>query len=199
VLGVHLFYGDGRNQPSEGYEHTPQRIVLSWLGLASAAALPTVFRRTEPHAAFYGQPHGNVAWVSGAFLLTRRKLWNAIGGLDERYFMYVEDVDYCKHVRLHGFTVAYLPVVEVCHYEGAGKVWIGQGALTRTVRSYRLYLAKHYGAVVSRLTGVLLSLVLGMRVPVYMVKHKLRGNVVAGEKATGYAAAAKQALVPLDV
>ena len=76
---------------------------------------------------------------------------------------------------------------------------VGQGALTRTVRSYRLYLAKHYGAVVSRLTGVLLSLVLGMRVPVYMVKHKLRGNVVAGEKATGYAAAAKQALVPLDV
>ena len=160
ALGVHLFYGDGRNQPSVGYEHTPLRVVLSWLGLASVHALPSVFRRTETRTTFYEQRHADVAWVSGAFLLTRRSLWDAIGGLDERYFMYVEDVDYCKHVHLHGYTVAYLPSVQVCHYEGAGKAWIGQSALTRTVRSYRLYLHKHYGALVARATGLLLACLL---------------------------------------
>lgn len=194
ALGVHLFYGDGRNQPSVGYEHTPARIVLSWLGLASVAALSNVFRRTETDSAFYDRAHADVAWVSGAFLLTRRTLWNAIGGLDERYFMYVEDVDYCKHVQLHGFKVAYLPDVRVCHYEGAGKAWIGQAALTRTVRSYKLYLVKHYGALVARLSGTLLAAVLGLRVPVYFALYKLRGNAIAGEKAKGYAAAARQAL-----
>ncbi len=198
ALGVHLFYGDGRNQPSVGYEHTPARIVLSWLGLASVAALSNVFRRTETDSAFYDRAHADVAWVSGAFLLTRRALWNAIGGLDERYFMYVEDVDYCKHVQLHGFKVAYLPGVRVCHYEGAGKAWIGQAALIRTVRSYKLYLAKHYGALVAHLTGVLLAAVLWLRVPVYFALHKLRGNTIAGEKATGYAAAASQALTKIN-
>lgn len=194
ALGVHLFYGDGRNQPSVGYEHTPARIVLSWVGLPSVAGLPTVFRRTETSADFYDRSHADVAWVSGAFLLTRRTLWNAIGGLDERYFMYVEDVDYCKHVQLQGFRVAYLPEVRVCHYEGAGKAWIGQAALTRTVRSYKLYLTKHYGAVVARLTGAVLGMVLGLRVPVYLVRKKLKGSTIAAEKATGYAAAARQAL-----
>jgi N-acetylglucosaminyl-diphospho-decaprenol L-rhamnosyltransferase len=198
ALGVHLFYGDGRNQPSVGYEHTPLRIVLSWLGLASVNALPNVFRRTETRTAFYDQPHANVAWVSGAFLLTRRSLWSTIGGLDERYFMYVEDVDYCKHVQLNGYTVAYLPTVQVCHYEGAGKAWIGQGALTRTVRSYRMYLHKHYGALVARTTGLLLAAVLALRVPLYALKHWLQGNAIAGEKAKGYAAAAKQALAALQ-
>jgi len=193
ALGVHLFYGDGRNQPSVGYEHTPLRIVLSWLGFATVAGLPTAFRRTETREAFYEQPHTNVAWVTGAFLMTRRNLWHVIGGLDERYFMYVEDVDYCKQVRLQGYTVAYLPSVEVCHYEGAGKAWIGQGALTRTVRSYGLYLDKHYGYWVARLTRVWLGVVLWMRVPLYAMKSKLRGNSIAGEKAVGYAAAAKQA------
>lgn len=198
ALGVHLFYGDGRNQPSVGYEHTPSRIVLSWLGLASVVALPTVFRRNETRAAFYEQSHADVVWVSGAFLLTRRTLWNAIGGLDERYFMYVEDVDYCKHVQLHGFRVAYLPEVRVCHYEGSGKAWIGQTALTRTVRSYKLYLSKHYGDLVARLTGTLLAIVLWLRVPVYTVRQKLLGNAIAGEKAAGYAAAAREALTSVE-
>jgi N-acetylglucosaminyl-diphospho-decaprenol L-rhamnosyltransferase len=194
ALGVHLLYGNGHNQPSVGYEHTPARIVLSWLGLATVAALPTLFRRTETAEAFYTQPHAQVAWVSGAFLLTRRALWDAIGGLDERYFMYVEDVDYCKQVRLKGYDVAYLPDVNVTHYEGAGKAWIGQGALTRTVRSYKLYITKHYGATVAELSGALLACVFGLRVPVYVLRHMLRGHTIDQEKAAGYAAAAKQAL-----
>jgi N-acetylglucosaminyl-diphospho-decaprenol L-rhamnosyltransferase len=197
AAGVHLFYSDGRNQASVGYEHTPVRIVLSWMGLASVAALPTIFRRTETQVAFYEQPHAQVAWVTGAFLLTRRSLWNVIGGLDERYFMYVEDVDYCKHVRLHGFNVAYLPSVRVTHYEGAGKAWIGQGALTRTVRSYRLYLTKHYGAAVAAISSALVAAVLALRVPLYAMRHKLKGRAIDQEKAIGYAAAARQALRPI--
>jgi len=197
ALGVHLFYGDGRNQPSVGYEHTPLRILLSWLGLASVAVLPTVFRRTETSAAFYEQRHADVVWVSGAFLLTRRTLWNAIGGLDERFFMYVEEVDYCKQVQLRGFRVAYLPDVRVCHYEGAGKAWIGRAALTSTVRSYKLYLSKHYGDLVAHLTCAALAMVLWLRVPVYVARQRLQGSTIAGEKAAGYAAAARQALTSL--
>jgi N-acetylglucosaminyl-diphospho-decaprenol L-rhamnosyltransferase len=198
ALGVHLFYGDGRNQPSVGYEHTPARIVLSWLGLATKASLPTLFRRSEAQPSFYDQRHDQVAWVSGAFLLTRRALWNTIGGLDERYFMYVEDVDYCKHVRLHGYHVAYLPEVRVTHYEGAGKDWIGQGALTRTMRSYKLYITKLHGANAAMLSGAALAFVMSLRVPVYWLRYLLRGHKIDQEKATGYAAAARQALAPLQ-
>lgn len=194
AVGVHLFYGDGRNQASVGYEHTPLRLVLSWIGLASFTLLPKVFRRTECAPDFYLRRHAQVAWVSGAFLMTRCSLWQEIGGLDERYFMYVEDVDYCKQVRIRGFDVAYLPSVEVIHYEGGGKAWVGGGALLRTVRSYRIYLEKHYGSSASFLTGFFLSLVMAARVPLYFLRSRLKKSAVDSEKAIAYTGAAKSAL-----
>lgn len=194
ALGVHLFYGDGRNQSSVGYEHTPLRIVLSWVGLARHAALPTVFRRTECNPKFYEEGHDQVDWVSGAFLMTRRNLWNDIGGLDERYFMYVEDVDYCRQVRERGFDVAYIPSVEVMHYEGGGKAWVGPGALIRTIRSYRLYLEKHHGPAVALFTGAFLALVMAARVPFYLLRYKQNKSTIDAEKAIAYASAAQLAL-----
>jgi len=198
ALGVHLFYGDGRNQASVGYEHTPWRIVLTWIGLSKYPALPSVFRLNEYKPSFYDKPQQHVAWVSGAFLLTRLDLWRDIGGLDERYFMYVEDVDYCKQVRLRGFDVSYSPEVRVTHYEGSGKAWIGQGALTRTVRSYRIFLTKHYGGMVAAITCAGVAVVFALRVPFYAGRHWLKGAVIDREKATGYAAAARQALLPIS-
>lgn len=176
ALGVHLVYCDGRNQPSVGYVHTPFRILLSWIGLSKFEWLPSLFRRTEYAPKFYESSHDNVAWVSGAFLLTRRDLWHKIGGLDERYFMYVEDVDYCKQLKYLGFMVSYIPSVKVVHYEGGGKAWIGQGALVRTMRSYRIYLSKHYGGLVSKMTGLLLSLVMALRVPIYYLRFKVKNS-----------------------
>jgi GT2 family glycosyltransferase len=198
ALGVHLFYGDGRNQASVGYEHTPLRMVLTWAGLSRYAALHSVFRLNEYQPAFYDEPHERVAWVSGAFLMTRRSLWRTIGGLDARYFMYVEDVDYCKQVRLQGFDVGYLPQVHVTHYEGSGKAWIGQAALCRTARSYRIFLGKHYGPAMAALTCLCIAAVLALRVPLYAVRYRLKGSVIDQEKARGYVAAAKQALTRLE-
>lgn len=193
VAGAHLFYEKGTNQPSVGYEHTPLRILLSWLGASYCATLPSVFRRTEHRPSYYDICHDHVAWVSGAFLMTRHSLWNLIGGLDEKYFMYMEDVDYCKQVRDKGFTVAYIPTVSVIHYEGGGKTWIGQSALTRTIQSYRIYLEKHYGQISSLVTGMLLSPIMAIRVPYYYFRFRFRGSIIDLEKSIGYAAAASLA------
>ena len=194
AVGAHLFYEDGRNQPSVGYEHTPLRIVLSWVGLSKFPMLPTVFRRLECAANFYEDKHDHVHWVSGAFLMTRRDLWHDIQGLDESYFMYMEDVEYCKQVRNLDFDIAYIPTVEVMHYEGGGQAWIGQLALIQTMRSYRLFLTKHYGSAVALLTGMFLSLVMAARVPFYTLRFKLKKSVIDSEKATAYAIAARLAL-----
>jgi len=147
VAGCRLTYGDGRCQPSVGYEHSPLRLLLSWLGLAKLHFLPSLFRRLETDAAFYARRHDDVAWLSGACLLTRTALWHRLGGFDEDIFMYCEDVDYCRRVRALGRRVVYDPAATVVHYEGAGKPWIGAAAMRRTCRSYLLYLQKHYGTV----------------------------------------------------
>jgi len=75
----------------------------------------------------------DVDWLSGSAIWLRRTALDDVGGWDERYFMYVEDVDLCWRLRRHGWRVAYEPAGCVIHV---------QGAVTRT-RPYRM-LAEHH-------------------------------------------------------
>jgi N-acetylglucosaminyl-diphospho-decaprenol L-rhamnosyltransferase len=59
-----------------------------------------------------------VDWVSGACFLVRREAFEAVGGFDESYFMYAEDVDLCWRLCGAGWTVAYAPTAEVTHLQG---------------------------------------------------------------------------------
>ena len=55
-------------------------------------------------------------WVAGMFMLFRREVFETLGGFDERYFLYYEDVDLCARLRLQGYTVAMCPAVKVVHH-----------------------------------------------------------------------------------
>jgi GT2 family glycosyltransferase len=59
-----------------------------------------------------------VDWVSGACLLVRRPAAEAVGLLDERYFMYEEDVDFCAALRARGGAVLFTPAATVTHARG---------------------------------------------------------------------------------
>jgi len=57
-------------------------------------------------------------WVSGACFLARRDAFEGVGGFDESYFMYAEDVDLCWRLGRAGWSVAYAPTAEVTHLQG---------------------------------------------------------------------------------
>ncbi len=59
-----------------------------------------------------------VDWVSGSCLLTKREVFERIGPLDELFFMYVEDVDFCYRAKKAGFLVYYFPEVMIIHHIG---------------------------------------------------------------------------------
>jgi GT2 family glycosyltransferase len=59
-----------------------------------------------------------VDWLSGVCLMTRRDVFEAIGGFDESFFMYWEDADYCRRVAAAGFRRAYIPAAAVQHVGG---------------------------------------------------------------------------------
>jgi N-acetylglucosaminyl-diphospho-decaprenol L-rhamnosyltransferase len=59
-----------------------------------------------------------VDWVSGACFLVRRTAFEQVGGFDETYFMYAEDVDLCWRLGRAGWTVSYVPSAEVTHLQG---------------------------------------------------------------------------------
>jgi N-acetylglucosaminyl-diphospho-decaprenol L-rhamnosyltransferase len=59
-----------------------------------------------------------VDWVSGACFLVRRSAFEQVGGFDESYFMYAEDVDLCWRLRQEDWSAAYVPAAEVTHRQG---------------------------------------------------------------------------------
>jgi N-acetylglucosaminyl-diphospho-decaprenol L-rhamnosyltransferase len=59
-----------------------------------------------------------VDWVSGACFLISRAAFESVGGFDESYFMYAEDVDLCWRLGRNGWHVAYVPGAEVTHVQG---------------------------------------------------------------------------------
>jgi len=67
----------------------------------------------------HGHPAADVDWVSGACMLVRRSAFEAVGGFDERYFMYVEDVDLCWRLGRAGWRIGYEPAGRVVHALGA--------------------------------------------------------------------------------
>jgi GT2 family glycosyltransferase len=72
-------------------------------------------------------------WVSGACLLVCRADAGAVGLLDERYFMYLEDVDFCAAIRARGRRILFTPTVEVVHLRGRS----AQSAPDATRAAYR--------------------------------------------------------------
>ena len=88
-----------------------------------------------------------VVWVSGAALCCRRSTWEAIGGFDENFFLYYEDVDLCLRAAQAGWEVWHAPDAVVSHQSGAS---FG-GNLDFQKRVYftnqQYFFQKHYGCL----------------------------------------------------
>jgi GT2 family glycosyltransferase len=85
-----------------------------------------------------------VDWVSGACLLVRRSEAEAAGLLDERYFMYCEDVDFCAAVRGRGGRVYFTPATEVVHLGGRSGRMDRPATQTAYRQSHLAFYEKHH-------------------------------------------------------
>jgi GT2 family glycosyltransferase len=84
-------------------------------------------------------------WVSGSCLMARRQAFDQVGGFDESFFLYEEDVDLCVRVRAAGFRVAFTPAAEVVHHLGRSMATAAARARFEYQRSHLLYYRKHNG------------------------------------------------------
>jgi N-acetylglucosaminyl-diphospho-decaprenol L-rhamnosyltransferase len=83
-----------------------------------------------------------VDWVSGCCMLIRSSLFEQIGMLDERYFMYFEDVDLCRRAWAKGWEVAYFPEAEIIHQIGASSRLRPMRMIAELHRSAWIYYTK---------------------------------------------------------
>jgi N-acetylglucosaminyl-diphospho-decaprenol L-rhamnosyltransferase len=80
-------------------------------------------------------------WVSGASMMVRREVFEKIGLLDEGYFTYFDDIDYCFNAQKHGWSTWYVPTSRVIHLVGQST---GVNATTRRLPPYLLEARRRY-------------------------------------------------------
>ncbi|MBC7761470.1 MAG: glycosyltransferase family 2 protein [Candidatus Saccharibacteria bacterium] len=108
--------------------------------------------RTNPWTRSYLQdlevtPHQHDAgWLSGSCLLVRRDVFESVGGFDEKYFMYFEDVDLCARVSQMGYRVVYAPSAIVTHEGGHSTSTVNRAMIRAHHESAYRYLAARYSA-----------------------------------------------------
>jgi len=162
VVGPQILRPDGTVYPS-------QRVFPN-IWLAGAHALLAPLWPDNPVTRIYRSPRsdGTVDWVSGACFLVRRDVFEEIGGFDERYFMFAEDMALCWQVRALGYGVASTAEAVVTHVEG----------LSRQRASRSMILAHHASALrfefqtargLRRALAPLAALVIGARLCLALV------------------------------
>ena len=140
VVGVRLVDHQGEPQISCGAFDTPARLMADAVGLRAL-----VRQRPADPSETSGGDWVAVDYVSGAFFLIRRAVIGQIGALDERFYFYVEEADWCLRARSAGWKTAHLPSASVVHHHGA--TTSGQAARSRLwlLESRTRFVAKHYG------------------------------------------------------
>jgi GT2 family glycosyltransferase len=85
-----------------------------------------------------------VDWVSGACMVVRRAAIDDVGGMDEAFFMFNEDVDWCRRMKLAGWAVTYVPDAVGVHYIGASRRRTASRVILERHRGMIHYFHKHH-------------------------------------------------------
>lgn len=151
VLGVKLIGEDDKLQPSA------RMLPNAWLKFLVITGIASRF----PNSSILGGPdyswwdHSTareVGWVPGAYFLIRREVTNKVGFLDERYFLYYEETDFCLQTKRAGWQVIFFPDAKVIHLGGESSKTIkkqmsavGKQLIHLRVKSELRYYRKNFG------------------------------------------------------
>jgi GT2 family glycosyltransferase len=143
ALTVRLVYPNGQRDPDNhrGFP-TPWNALCHFTGLSklfpNSPRFNGYFRSYEDFTAVHEVPV-----IAGSYMLMPRALDRRLGGWDETYFFYGEDIDYCYRIGAAGYPIIYYPLVEVVHYKGASSGLRKESAdIARPPRETRLKVAR---------------------------------------------------------
>jgi GT2 family glycosyltransferase len=110
--------------------------------------------------------------ISGSFMMFRKDVYDKIGGLDEKFFMYGEDLDFCYRAQKSGYKVFYVSSTQIIHYKGESTKRSGLDETKIFYNAMHLFVKKHLSG--SFLVGVILqSAIIFRKLFAFLGKRKL--------------------------
>lgn len=122
----------------------------------------------------------SVEGLSGAFLMVRRQTWEALGGFDESFFMYAEELDLCYRIRQSGQQLLMTPDSRITHLVGGGSA-LNPRRATSIAKAKMHFLRKHRGKFYAMLAAILYWFAAANRVALGLVLGKILGRQRPGQ------------------
>ena len=122
---------------------TPWTCVVEQFRLDRLAPNHPYFKRLNLNEAKPLQHISRVQCISGAFMLMPRAVYNSLGGMDEQYFLHVEDVDFCMRIEKSGGIILFVPNIRVMHQKSSSDVYPGFIEWHKA-KSFCTYFNKHF-------------------------------------------------------
>lgn len=143
VVGLHLLNPDGTTQPSVRRLPTLGPFIFLFLKLRRFFPQAPAWCRYM-YAGFDYSQRQAVEQVMGAVFFIRQGLWEKVGLLDEKFWVWFEEVDFCQRTKQAGWDVVYTPAGEVVHYQAASfSQWVGLKRTVPFLNSGLRYARKH--------------------------------------------------------
>lgn len=114
-----------------------------------------------------------VDWVQGSALMARRELWAQIGGLDEGYVMFSEELDWCKRAKDVGWRVVYLGSAKILHHGGKSTEQVTANKHIYFQESKLRYFSKYHGALTAQVLRAFLLATYGWQLLLESAKSLL--------------------------
>jgi GT2 family glycosyltransferase len=164
---------DGTLQPSIRRFPSPLRSLGEAL-FAAHWPLQTKLQELETRPLRYAH-EGRADWVVGAFLLARREAVRDVGPMDERFFLYSEEIDWCYRFWAAGWPVAHIPALTITHHAGGRD---RSDLMAQLSHSRLLFAQKHYGR--ASCAGIRAALALGhmIRIAVFGIASLARRDLI---------------------
>ena len=172
IVGPHTLNADGSTQSTRRRFPTLRSALFesTWLQpYAPKAWLDAYFCADQPD----DQAPYEVDWVQGSALMARREVYEQIGGLDEGYVMYSEELDWCHRAKDAGWRVVYVGDAEVIHYGGQSTAQAPARTQIEFQRSKLRYFRKYHGALATGLLRLDLLLQYGWQLAFEAAKAAL--------------------------
>lgn len=143
--------------------------LISWLFNLESFGIKKNFHRKDED---YYSKIREVDWVGGTFMVIRRKVLDKVGFLNEAYFMYFEDVDFCYKVKLSNFKIMINPKLTILHKSGASSDDPHMTQWTGELKGLIFFYNNKFGILISNLVKLLVLLAIMFRIAVFSIVFK---------------------------
>ncbi len=178
-VGCQVLEGPGVIQRTGFADPGPVNQAIVELGLTR---LGTVIRR-------FGQPfysdwdrksEREIDVVSGMFMLVPRAVYDKVGPLDDAFFIYAEEADWCRRIRKAGYSCVFSPVAQIVHLDGGSKstAQIKSKMFVQKQKSHIYYIRKHDGVFAAAVVSAMFVTSAALRFALFSVLRLVRGDEI---------------------